>query len=353
MMTELSFTLAELAAQLDAELRGDPAQVISGLATLQDAGAGQLSFLANPQYRKFLEGSQASAVLLTAADAEGFTGNALIVPNPYLAYAGLSHQFDRKPKAPVGIHPTAVVDEGAQVDASASVGPYAVIEAGAQIGANVTIGAHCFVGARSVVGEGGWLAPRVTLYHDVIIGKRVVIQSGAVLGGEGFGFANHKGIWQKIAQIGGVTLGDDVEIGANTTIDRGALSDTLVGNGVKLDNQIMIAHNVQIGDHTAMAGCCGISGSAKIGKHCMLAGGVGLVGHIEICDNVFVTGMTMVTRSITEPGSYSSGTAMQPAAEWKKSAARIRQLDDMARRLQQLEKRVAAVTPSGDAPSDA
>lgn len=352
-MTELSFTLAELAAQLDAELRGDPAQVISGLATLQDAGAGQLSFLANPQYRKFLADSQASAILLTAADAEGFAGNALIVPNPYLAYAGLSHQFDRKPKAAVGIHPTAVVDEGAQVDASASVGPYAVIEAGAQIGANVTIGAHCFVGARSVIGEGGWLAPRVTLYHDVRIGKRVVIQSGAVLGGEGFGFANHQGIWQKIAQIGGVTLGDDVEIGANTTIDRGALSDTIVGNGVKLDNQIMIAHNVQIGDHTAMAGCCGISGSAKIGKHCMLAGGVGLVGHIEICDNVFVTGMTMVTRSITEPGSYSSGTAMQPAAEWKKSAARIRQLDDMARRLQQLEKRLAAVTPSGDAPSDA
>ncbi|OBY92324.1 MULTISPECIES: UDP-3-O-(3-hydroxymyristoyl)glucosamine N-acyltransferase [unclassified Pseudomonas] len=353
MMTELSFTLAELAAQLDAELRGDPALVVRGLATLQEAGADQLSFLANPQYRKFLPDSQAGAVLLTAADAEGFTGNALVVANPYLAYAGLSHQFDRKPKAAVGIHPTAVVDEGAQVDASASVGPYAVVEAGAQIGANVTIGAHCFVGARSVIGEGGWLAPRVTLYHDVRIGKRVVIQSGAVLGGEGFGFANHQGVWQKIAQIGGVTLGDDVEIGANTTIDRGALSDTIVGNGVKLDNQIMIAHNVQIGDHTAMAGCCGISGSAKIGKHCMLAGGVGLVGHIEICDNVFVTGMTMVTRSITEPGSYSSGTAMQPAAEWKKSAARIRQLDDMARRLQQLEKRLAAVTPSGDAPSDA
>ncbi|AGI23398.1 UDP-3-O-(3-hydroxymyristoyl)glucosamine N-acyltransferase [Pseudomonas sp. MT3] len=353
MMTELSFTLAELAAQLDAELRGDSAQVIRGLATLQEAGADQLSFLANPQYRKFLPESKAGAVLLTAADAEGFTGNALVVANPYLAYAGLSHQFDRKPKVPAGIHPTAVVDEGAQVDPTASIGPYAVIEAGAQIGAGVTVSAHCFVGARSVIGEGGWLAPRVTLYHDVRIGKRVVIQSGAVLGGEGFGFASHKGVWQKIAQIGGVTVGDDVEIGANTTIDRGALSDTLVGNGVKLDNQIMIAHNVQIGDHTAMAGCCGISGSAKIGKHCMLAGGVGLVGHIEICDNVFVTGMTMVTRSITEPGSYSSGTAMQPAGEWKKSAARIRQLDDMARRLQQLEKRVAAVTPSGDVPSDA
>ncbi|CDF82593.1 UDP-3-O-acylglucosamine N-acyltransferase [Pseudomonas knackmussii B13] len=353
MMTALSFTLAELAVQLQAELRGDPSLVITGLATLQDAGPDQLTFLANPQYRKFLGETAAGAVLLTAADADGFAGNALVVADPYLAYAGLSHLFDPKPKAPVGIHPTAVVDPSASVDPSACVGPYVVIEAGAQIGADVTLGAHSVVGARSVIGEGGWLAPRVTLYHDVRIGKRVVIQSGAVIGGEGFGFAKQKGVWQKIAQIGGVTIGDDVEIGANTTIDRGALSDTLVGDGVKLDNQIMIAHNVQIGDHTAMAGCCGISGSAKIGKHCMLAGGVGLVGHIEICDNVFVTGMTMVTRSITEPGAYSSGTAMQPAAEWKKSAARIRQLDDMARRLQQLEKRLAAVTSSGDTPSDA
>ncbi|KAF1061480.1 MAG: UDP-3-O-acylglucosamine N-acyltransferase [Pseudomonas citronellolis] len=353
MMSVSSYTLAELSAQLGAELRGNPDQVISGLATLQDASAEHLSFLANPQYRKFLGDCQAGAVLLKAEDAEGFTGNALVVPDPYMAYADLSHQFDRKPRAPVGIHPTAVIDASAQVDPSASVGPYVVIEAGAQIGADVTLGAQCFVGARSVIGDGGWLAPRVTLYHDVRIGQRVVIQSGAVLGGEGFGFANQKGVWNKIAQIGGVTLGDDVEVGANTTIDRGALSDTLIGNGVKLDNQIMIAHNVQIGDHTALAGCCGISGSAKIGKHCMLAGGVGLVGHIEICDNVFVTGMTMVTRSITEPGAYSSGTAMQPAADWKKSAARIRQLDDMARRLQQLEKRLAAVTPGGDTPSDA
>ena len=185
------------------------------------------------------------------------------------------------------------------------------------------------------------------------IGKRVVIQSGAVIGGEGFGFAREKGAWQKIAQIGGVRIGDDVEIGSNTTIDRGALSDTLIGNGVKLDNQIMIAHNVQIGDNTAMAGCAGISGSTKIGRNCMIAGGVGMVGHIEVCDNVFVTGMTMVTRSITEPGSYSSGTAMQNAADWRKSAARIRQLDDMARRLQQLEKSLATVTQGQNPASDA
>ncbi len=340
-------TLGQLAEALGATLKGPEALQITGLATLQEAGPGQLSFLANPQYRKFLDDSQAAAVLLKAADAEGFAGNALIVADPYLAYARISHLFDPKPKAVAGIHPSAVVAEDAQVDASASIGPFAVIESGARIGANVSIGAHCFIGARCVVGESGWLAPRVTLYHDVTIGKRVVIQSGAVIGGEGFGFANEKGIWRKIAQIGGVTIGDDVEIGVNTAVDRGALSDTRIGDGVKLDNQIQIAHNVQIGDHTAMAACVGISGSTRIGKHCMLAGGVGLVGHIDICDNVFVSGMTMVTRSITEPGSYSSGTAMQPLADWRKSAARIRHLDDMAKRLQQLEKRVDTVTSGG------
>ncbi|ABY97064.1 TPA: UDP-3-O-(3-hydroxymyristoyl)glucosamine N-acyltransferase [Pseudomonas putida] len=343
----VTMTLGQLAEALGATLKGPEALQITGLATLQEAGPGQLSFLANPQYRKYLDNCQAGAVLLKAADAESFAGNALIVADPYQAYARISHLFDPKPKAVAGIHPSAVVAEDAQVDASASIGPFAVIESGARIEADVSIGAHCFVGARCVVGEGGWLAPRVTLYHDVTIGKRVVIQSGAVIGGEGFGFANEKGIWRKIAQIGGVTIGDDVEIGVNTAVDRGALSDTRIGDGVKLDNQIQIAHNVQIGDHTAMAACVGISGSTRIGKHCMLAGGVGLVGHIDICDNVFVSGMTMVTRSITEPGSYSSGTAMQPLADWRKSAARIRQLDDMAKRLQQLEKRVDTVTSGG------
>lgn len=349
----LTFTLGQLAERLGATLRGAEGKVITGLATLQEARPEQLSFLANAQYRKYLAQTQAGALLLTASDAESYAGDALIVANPYLAYAQLSHLFDRKPKASAGVHATAQVADDAQVDPSASIGAYAVIESGARIGAQVTVGAHCVIGARCVIGEGGWLAPRVTLYHDVSIGKRVVIQSGAVIGGEGFGFANEKGVWQKIAQIGGVTIGDDVEIGANTTVDRGALSDTLIGNGVKLDNQIMIAHNVQVGDNTAMAGCCGISGSTKIGKNCMIAGGVGMVGHIEVCDNVFVTGMTMVTRSITEPGAYSSGTAMQPAGEWKKSAARIRQLDDMAKRLRELEKQLAAVTQTANVSSDA
>ncbi|MGS7253788.1 UDP-3-O-(3-hydroxymyristoyl)glucosamine N-acyltransferase [Pseudomonas sp. SK] len=348
----VTMTLGQLAEALGATLKGPEALQITGLATLQEAGPGQLSFLANPQYRKYLDDSQAAAVLLKAADAEGFAGNALIVADPYLAYARISHLFDPKPKAVAGIHPSAVVAEDAQVDASASIGPFAVIESGARIGANVSVGAHCVVGARCVIGEGGWLAPRVTLYHDVTIGKRVVIQSGAVIGGEGFGFANEKGVWRKIAQIGGVTIGDDVEIGVNTAVDRGALSDTRIADGVKLDNQIQIAHNVQIGEHTAMAACVGISGSTRIGKHCTIAGGVGMVGHIDVCDNVFVSGMTMVTRSITEPGAYSSGTAMQPLAEWRKSAARIRHLDDMAKRLQQLEKRVDTVTSGGQPTSE-
>lgn len=347
------FTLGELAERLGATLRGAADRPISGLATLEEAGPLQLSFLANPKYRKFLSETRAGALLLTPDDAEVYTGDALILAEPYLAYARLSHLFDPKPRAFAGIHPTAVVASDAIVDARASIGAYAVIESGVRIEPGVVVGAHCFIGARSVIGEDGWLAPRVTLYHDVRIGKRVVIQSGAVIGGEGFGFAREKGVWIKIAQNGGVLIGDDVEIGANTTVDRGALADTRIGNGVKLDNQIMIAHNVQIGDHTAMAGCCGISGSTQIGQRCMIAGGVGMVGHIEVCDDVFVTGMTMVTRSISQPGAYSSGTAMQPAAEWKKNVARIRQLDDLARRLQQMEKRLATVTSGGDGSSEA
>lgn len=347
------YMLGDLAEQLGARLRGDAAQRVSGLATLQEAGPEHLTFLANTQYRKFLSSTRAGAILLTEKDAEDFAGTVLIVEDPYLAYARISHVFETRPKAVSGVHASAIVDPAAHVDPSASIGALAVIEADAWIGPDVVIGAHCFVGARSRIGAGGRLSARVTLCHDVWIGDRVVIQPGAVIGGEGFGFANQQGNWEKIAQLGGVRIGDDVEIGANTTIDRGALSDTLLGNGVKLDNQIMIAHNVQIGDNTAMAGCTGISGSTKIGRNCMIAGGVGLVGHIEVCDNVFITGMTMVTRSITEPGSYSSGTAMQPAAEWRKSAARIRNLDDMARRLQQMEKRLSAVTSSGDSSSDA
>tara|TARA_R110001599_G_scaffold86669_5_gene232318 strand:- start:3484 stop:4545 length:1062 start_codon:yes stop_codon:yes gene_type:complete len=345
-------SLSTIAEIVDARLVGNPDQLICGLAALQDAGPNQLSFLSSSQYRKYLGSTGAGAVLLTESDAGDFPGNALIVANPYVAYARLSHRFDPKPLAVPGIHPSAVVEADAQVDPTASIGPGAVISSGAQVGAGTVIGAQCFVGARSVVGSDGWLAPRVSIYHDVHIGDRVVIQSGAVLGSEGFGFANDRGHWEKIAQIGGVVVGDDVEIGANTTIDRGALAETRIGNGVKLDNQIHIAHNVHVGDHTAIAACVGISGSTRIGRHCTIAGGVGMVGHIEICDNVFVTGMTMVTRSITEPGAYSSGTAMQPAVEWRKSVARFRHLDSLAKKVQRLEKELMAVTRDSQGSSE-
>lgn len=337
------YTLAELAEKFEGIVKGNPQHMVCGLASLQTAAEEDLSFLANAQYKKFLSETKAGAVLLKKEQADFFEGNAILLDDPYLAYAKISYLFDTKPVSKPGIHPTAVVADTAKIDPTAAVEAYAVIESDAVIGAGVTIGAHCFIGARCVIGEEGWLAPRVTLYHDVKIGKRVVIQSGAVLGGEGFGFAVDKGDWFRIAQIGGVTLGDDVEIGANTTVDRGALADTVIGNDVKLDNQIMIGHNVQVGDHTAMAACVGISGSTKIGKRCIIGGSVGMAGHLEICDNVMLTGMTMVTRSISEPGTYSSGTSMQTSTEWRKSVARFRHLDEMARKIQQLEKKLANI----------
>jgi len=340
-MQNKPLSLAQLAKTLNAELRGFPDTQVMGLASLDKATSTELSFLAQAKYRSQLGKTKAAAVLVRAEDAKHSPSPTLVVDDPYLAFARASKLFDNKPVLAHGIHSTAQIAGDAQIADSARIGAYVVIESGAVIGENVHIGAQSFIGANCRIGAGGWLASRVTLYHNVRIGVRVVIQSGAVIGSEGFGFArDEQNHWQKIAQLGGVLIGDDVEIGANTCIDRGALSDTRIGNGVKLDNQIMIAHNVEIGEHTAMAACCGISGSTKIGRHCMLAGGVGMVGHIEICDNVFITGMSMVTHSIKTPGSYSSGTAMQPANQWKKTAARLRTLDDMAKRLAKLEKQL-------------
>ena len=338
------YTLAELAKKFNGTVKGDPTYIIKGLASLQTATEHELSFLANAQYKKFLNETNAGAVLLKRDQADAYVGNTILLDDPYLTYAKISHLFDTKPVAKQGAHSTATIAETAIIDATASIGAYVVVEDHAVIGAGAIVGAHSFIGARCIIGEDGWLAPRVTLYHDVKIGKRVVIQSGAVLGGEGFGFAIDQGSWYRIAQIGGVTLGDDVEIGANTTVDRGALADTLIGNDVKLDNQIMIGHNVQVGDHTAMAACVGISGSTKIGKRCIIGGSVGMAGHLDICDNVILTGMTMVTRSISEPGTYSSGTSMQTSTDWRKSVARFRHLDEMARKIQHLEKKLTDLT---------
>ena len=266
--------------------------------------------------------------------------NALVLDNPYLGYAKVSSLFDTLPAACQQVHERAWVSKSAQLGQGVTVGANAVIEDNAVIGDFAVIGPGSVVGARSRIGKNTRLHANVSLYHDVVIGERCIVHSGAVIGADGFGFAPEKGVWHKISQIGGVTIGNDVEIGANTSIDRGALSDTCIGNGVKLDNQIQIAHNVQVGDNAAMAACVGIAGSTKIGANVTLSGGVGVSGHLEIADGTHITAMSIVTKSITEAGSYSSGTAMAPSAEWKKSAARFRQLDEMAKKIKALEKAV-------------
>lgn len=335
------FTLAELAQRLDAQLLGEAQQPIEGLATLQQAQPGQLSFLANPKYRKYLAASQASAVILSAEDQPHWSGSALVVADPYLTYAKAAALFDPTPMPAPGIHPSAVVDPSAQVAASASIGPQVVIEAGATIGEQVVLGAGCYVGEGSQVGAYSRLFSHVCLYHGVSLGQSVRVQANTVIGSDGFGYAPHQGQWHKIPQIGGVVIGDHVEIGACTTIDRGALGDTVIADHVILDNNIQIAHNVQIGEGTAIAACVGIAGSAKIGRHCTIAGAVGIAGHVEIADNVHFTGMAMVTKSVSAPGVYSSGTGLLPNGAWRKSSVRFKQLDEMAKRIQKLEKQVA------------
>ena len=342
-------TLGELAQQLGAELRGNPAIRIRGLATLGDAQAGQLSFLANPLYRAQLASTSASAVIVAEDVAAECPVACLVAANPYLTYARASHLFNHRPRQPEGVHPTAVIAPGAVLGTGCRIGPHVVIEAGCMLGERVEVGPGTCIGANSRIGNDCVLHGNVTLYHGVVIGERCTLHGGVVIGADGFGFANEKGAWRKIAQLGGVRIGNDVEVGASTTIDRGALRDTIIGDNVILDNQIQIAHNVEIGEGTAIAGCTGIAGSTKIGRYCTIAGAVGIAGHIEIADRVHLTMRSAITNSISEPGSYSSGTAMSSTKEWRKNAVRFRQLDDMARRIIQLEARLKALDAAGPA----
>ncbi|WP_227369054.1 UDP-3-O-(3-hydroxymyristoyl)glucosamine N-acyltransferase [Halomonas sp. M20] len=337
----LSLSLADLAERLGATLVGDGKRCIGGLATLSDAGSSDISFLANKAYLKYLANTNAAAVLLHpahAADCPAKTAR-LELDNPYLAYAELSRLFDPLTmQASSGIHATAFVAEDVAVGRDVEVGPHAVIEAGAILNDDVIVGAGSVVGQQSSIGAGSRLHANVTVSHGVVIGKRAILHSGCVIGGDGFGFAHDGGRWHKIAQLGGVVLGDDVEVGSCSSIDRGALDDTRIGNGVKIDSQVQIAHNVHVGDHSALAGCVGIAGSTRVGRHCMLGGGVGLSGHITLCDGVQITGMSLVTNSITEPGVYSSGTGAMSNGLWRKNAVRFKQLDEIARRVTRLER---------------
>ncbi|KAB7627925.1 UDP-3-O-(3-hydroxymyristoyl)glucosamine N-acyltransferase [Alkalilimnicola sp. S0819] len=338
----MSITAAELARRLGAELRGDGAVCLDHVAPLREAGPGGLSFLANSRYRAQLAGTGAAAVLLREQDAEACPVTAIVCADPYLAYARAAQQLYPPRPAEPGVHPSAWVDPSAQLGEGVSVGPQACVEAGAVLGEGVLIGPGCMVGRNVRIGAHSRLVASVSVGDDCRLGERVLLHPGVVIGADGFGFANDAGRWEKIPQVGAVELGDDVEIGANTCVDRGALSNTVLEEGVKLDNLIQIGHNVRIGAHTAVAAHTAIAGSADIGRHCMIAGCVGIAGHLSICDEVQITAMSMVIHSISEPGVYSSGTQVTPNAQWRRNAVRFNQLDDMARRLRALEKRAAA-----------
>ncbi|ARN74996.1 UDP-3-O-(3-hydroxymyristoyl)glucosamine N-acyltransferase [Oceanicoccus sagamiensis] len=343
-MADHQYTLAELAELLEVTCVGDAEIVISGLATLASAGSGQLSFLANPKYQKALATTQAEAVIVAADMVDIGPANCLVSANPYLTYAKASQLFDQSSSTVAGIHPSAVISSSAAIDPSASIGPHVSIADNVVVGAATVIAAGCSIGKNTVLGEACLLHANVSLYHGVSLGDRVIIHSGAVIGSDGFGFApspdREKGGWVKIAQLGGVVVGDDVEIGAGCTIDRGALDNTRIGDRVILDNQVQIAHNVELGDNTAIAGCAAIAGSTQVGKNCTIAGGAGIVGHLTIADNVHITAFTLVTKSIAEAGAYSSGTPMQDSRSWRRSAVRFSQLDAMSKRLSDIEKKL-------------
>ena len=330
-------TLGQVAARFGLVLQGDPDVRITHVATLQGAGPGALSFFSNPRYRRQLRQTAATAVVLDERSVGDSPTAVLVSDNPYAAYARIATWL--YPVAPLtpGIHPTAVIDPTARVAASAEVAAHVVVGAGAEIGERAVVGAGTFLGDRVRIGADTWLAPRVTLYSGVRMGARCIIHSGTVLGADGFGIAQDRGRWVKVPQLGSVLLGDDVEIGANTTIDRGAIEDTVIEDDVKLDNQIQVAHNVRIGAHTAIAGCVGISGSTTIGRRCMIGGGVGIAGHLEIADNVAVLGMSLVSRSLTKPGIYSASIPAIEAGDWRRVVARLRHRDDLYDRGRALE----------------
>lgn len=330
--------LGELATQFGCELTGDPEILIEDVASLANARPGTLSFLSGSAFRKQLPSTRASAVVLRADDANECPSAALLTDNPYATYARMAAVI--RPPSPVepGVHPSAVIAASATVADSACVGPNAVVEADVVIGPGSIIGPGAVIGPGCRIGEDCRVHANATLVRDVIAGDRCIFHSGCVVGADGFGNALTAEGWVKVPQLGGVRIGSDVEIGSSTTVDCGAIDDTVIGDGVRLDNQIQIGHNVHVGDHTAMATGVAVAGSAHIGKRCMLAGMVGVAGHISICDDVVVNGKAMVSRSITEPGTYASNFPIAPVAEWNRNVARVRRLDKLIERVSKLEK---------------
>lgn len=336
----MAHTLAQLAQRFGLELVADGDLRIDGVCTLTPGEPGHLAFLANPRYRSQLAGTQAAAVIVGPKDAPHYPGAKLVTRDPYLAFARIAALFDRSREFVAGIHPAAAIASGVSIPSTAHVGAAAVVGEGSEISSGVYLGAGCVVGRGVRIGEGSWIAARAVLEDGVQLGKRCRIQSGAVIGSRGFGLARGPSGWEEVPQLGGVILGDDVEVGANTTIDRGAIGDTVLADGVKLDNQIQIAHNVQIGAHTAIAACVGIAGSTRIGARCMIGGGAGVAGHLEIGDDVIILGWTMVTHPLPEPGQYGSGMPVQVAREWRRTVARVQRLGRLEERLGAAEEKI-------------
>jgi len=331
-------SLGELAVRFGLALRGDPARVVGSVATLDAAAADQVAFLADPRLAERLSGCRAGAVILHPSSAAACPVDCLLADNPHAAFARVAAVLHPLPAAPAGVHPTAVVAADAVVHPSAHIGPQSVVGARARIGARVLIGPGCVVGEDAVLDDDVRLVARVTVLERVEIGARSVLHPGAVVGSEGFGYAPEGRTWIHVPQVGTVRIGADVEIGANTTIDRGALGDTVIAEGVKIDNLVQIGHNCSIGAHSALAGCVGLAGSSHVGARCRLGGGVGLAGHLTLCDDVTVTGYTLVTGDIREPGVYSGGVPAEPAADWRRVVGRLKRIDSLARRVSALER---------------
>jgi len=324
-------SLGDLAKACGVPLSGDGAVLIDRVATLDGADKGAIAFLSNPKYRNRLATTRASAVIVSPEDAPGTALPKLIADNPYATYARVAAILHPASAPAPGVHPTAVIAPDARVAASAAIEAHAVVGGRTLIGERASVGAGTVIGEDCSVGADCVLHPRVVLYPRTQVGARTVVHSGAVIGADGFGMAEQDGRWLKVPQIGRTLVGADVEIGANTTIDRGAIGDTVIEDGVKLDNQIQIAHNCVIGANTVIAGCTGISGSTTVGRDCMIGGGVGLVGHITIADHVTISGFSLITKSITEPGTYTSGLPFMPHAEWLRNAVHLRRLDKIAK----------------------
>jgi UDP-3-O-[3-hydroxymyristoyl] glucosamine N-acyltransferase len=345
----MGVTLGELAVRFGCELHGDASVVITRVGTLSGARPDAVTFLANPAYVRQLPATRAAAVILEERHRAACPVATLVHEQPYLIYARVASVLHPPPAAVPGVHASAVVASSARVAPTAQVDPQAVIGAGTVVGDGAVIGAGAVLGANVQIGVGTRIGPRVAVLDGVQIGARCIVHAGAVLGADGFGFAPSAGAWQKIPQVGGVVVGDDVEIGANTTIDRGAIDDTVVEDGVKIDNQVQIAHNVRIGAHTAIAALAGIAGSTKIGRRCMIAGGVIVLNSLEICDDVMFTFGSVVTKSVGAPGKYSGQLPAEPSARWQRNVARFRQLDSLAERLSAAERAVAELTNKKDA----